>query len=98
METIYRYNLQVKTRQVVSMPKGAKILDVQVKESESSHQVSIAVWAIVDTSKEKEDRVFFMYGTGEEAPSVGDMKYISTMQIGAVVVHVFEDEYIELDI
>ena len=72
----------------VNIPKGAKILTLQVQ-----HETS-CIWALVDPLNELEERHFEIYATGEEIHyDMGiERKYINTFQLqgGMLVFHVFE--------
>ena len=87
-ETIWKFNLETTDYQTVKMPKGAEILDIQTQGGQP------CLWALVDPSKENEDRNFEVFGTGHKVS--GDMgisrKYIATYQLesGALIFHVFE--------
>jgi hypothetical protein len=69
----------------IEMPKGAKILTVQVQHNEPQ------LWAMVCTKMERETRHFKIFGTGHNIDTFPD-KYIGTFQIhdGTLVFHVFE--------
>ena len=87
MKTIYKYPLQVDDVQMVRMPQGATILDVQVQHGQP------CVWALVDPARPLQDRVFCMFGTGHEVPTEDVvLVHLSTIQLsgGGLVFHVFE--------
>lgn len=75
-------------RHTVKMPKDAEILTAQSQGDDAF------IWALVDPSKEVENRVFDTFGTGRDIRyDMGvERKYISTFQMdgGALVFHVFE--------
>ena len=85
-KTIWKFPLYVSDTVRVNMPKGAEILTVQ-RQGEQA-----CLWAIVDATAEREERVFEIYGTGNGM--VQDMgiqrKYIGTFQEPPFVWHVFE--------
>jgi len=87
MKTIWKFPLSSDDETSVKMPKGAKILDVQV-------QRGIAVlWALVDTTAPSTRRRLMVKGTGNDC---GDVPYhgehVGTYQLlgGALVFHVFD--------
>ena len=88
METIYKYELEVKDFQSIEMPKGAEILSVQ------SQAGIICIWAKVDTESTKRKRSFEIYGTGQEIieKNINQRKYLATIQLmgGRLVYHIFE--------
>lgn len=71
----------------IDMPKGARILSVQVQRGEPQ------VWGLVDPSAPKETRTFVLLGTGNVHASrlIVDCDYVGTFQIegGALVFHLF---------
>jgi len=86
MKTIFKYQLVVEDSQTIKIPKGGDILSLQVQ-----HGIP-CLWILVDTEqKEKESRVFEMYGTGHIIHDY-NKKYIGTFIIrkGLLVFHVFE--------
>lgn len=93
MNTIYKYNLKLDNTQTIEMPRGAKILDIQFKTADRFLQGELAMWAMVNTNKEIEERIFKLFGTGFEINYEGDKSliYLSTVQFNnAFDVHVFE--------
>lgn len=79
---IYKYTI-FETMPTV-MPKGAKILSVQVQKS------TVTAWALVDPyEKEEEIRHFRCYATGEDFNPENDI-YLATVQDGPFVWHVWE--------
>lgn len=84
MKRIYKYPLSASDAvQRIVMPKGAKILTVQVQGT------TPCLWALVDIREADEDRTIIIYGTGHNVVLNGN--YIGTYQIGSnLVFHVFE--------
>jgi hypothetical protein len=68
------------------MPKGAKILCVQMQG------VTPCLWAEVDTASDVEQRAIDIYGTGHPLPHYMNEHhhYIGTVQQGGFVWHVYE--------
>lgn len=85
MRTIYKFPLGVKHFTVISMPKGAEILTVQMQFGD------LCLWAIVDPEAEDEDRQFYIFPTGRPL-NLPEYEYIGTVQMrgGQLVWHVFE--------
>lgn len=83
---IYKYDIEIKDEQFISLPKFAEILTAQVQGS------SIVLWAIVYPNNTVEKRVIEIYGTGHPFPSagMGERKYISTVKKDELVWHIFE--------
>ena len=54
---------------------------------------SVTLWALVDPSKDVEDRKIHTMVTGARVPSDG-LEYLGTVQLagGSFVVHVFEEK------
>lgn len=80
---IYKYPLQLTDTQVIMMPRRAEILDVQVQKGQ------IQLWAMVDVEEPLTPRTFHIIGTGNKFTKKG-RRYISTIQDGAFVWHIFE--------
>lgn len=89
MSAVWKYELLAAEHFVLSMPKGAEVLTVQVQHGKPQ------LWARVDPTAEKEPRHFGVYGTGHriQDPSEGvRLAYVGTFQIdgGQLVFHLFE--------
>ncbi len=86
MKTIYKYPLSIGTKNVIEMPIGAKILDLQTQNG------TPGIWAMVDSGNQKVQRIFEIYGTGHMIDGPTDKDYVGTFQVsnGAFVFHVFE--------
>lgn len=70
----------------ISMPKGARLLTVQVQRKEP------CLWALVDPRAEKEERRFHVFGTGHPHPesTFAALRFVGTFQIeDTLVFHVF---------
>lgn len=87
MKSIWKFPLAVNDKQAIQMPKGAKILTVQVQGDGGLP----CIWALCDTEAPLENRLIAMFGTGHQAPE-GAADYIGTFQLhnGEFVFHVFE--------
>lgn len=85
---IFKYELQVTGRQVLSLPMGSEILTVQVQRGVPQ------LWALVDPSGNLVPTTIKMFGTGNpiDCNLEVDGYYISTIQLngGDLVFHVFE--------
>lgn len=96
MNTIHKFPLEITDQQVVTMPKGAQILTVQVQNE------MVCLWAVMDTVAAPEERKIEVFGTGNPIPKVNEWpqagqgrKFIGTFQFlgGKFVGHVFERVY-----
>jgi len=83
MKTIWKFPLELKGVQNLSLPCGSEVLHVAIQNQE------IFLWALVDTSMPSERREIEMIGTGNEIPDE-ERKYISTVVHNDLVWHVFE--------
>jgi hypothetical protein len=85
---IYKYELRVTDVQIISMPKGARVLHV------GNQHEHLCVWAVVDPSQPMIRRGFAVFGTGQLGvpQETDDVKYIGSVQMrgGALVRHVFD--------
>lgn len=79
---IFKYPLFITDRQWVPLPKGAKILDVQVQDT------TPCVWALVDQNAPVNHETVTIYGTGNPVPEKPGL-YIATFQSCGGVWHVF---------
>jgi hypothetical protein len=84
MKIIFKYLLSISDQVLLYLPEGAKILSVQGQADQ------LVLWAIVDTSKSVEPRMFSIYGTGNPFQS-DNARYIGTAQVNELVWHVFEE-------
>lgn len=82
---IWKYVLEIKDVQQISMPESAKLLTVQVQNN------ALCLWALVDKAKPMVEKMIKIYGTGNEIPFFTRAKdYIGTVQMGQLVWHVFK--------
>jgi hypothetical protein len=84
MKTIFKYKLETTGIQTISMPIGAGIVHTALQGE------NICIWAIVNDGNDLEMRIFHIFGTGHPITG-GDLKYISTVHVGALVFHIFEE-------
>ena len=89
MKVIHKFpmlNLQHNAVLEVEMPKGAKVLDIQVQNE------TAMIWAIVNPKHSTRKRVFHVFGTGFEMEDYEKKHYdyIKTVQNGPLVWHIFE--------
>lgn len=83
---IWKFPLSIYDKQIVDMPLGATILDVQEQGGE------LQVWALCNSKETiKEQRKFATFGTGEGLGTFHG-KFLKTVQLqgGTLVLHVFE--------
>lgn len=86
---MYKYPLDIQDEVVVMMPKGARVLSVQVQNGRP------CLWAAVDPSEQTlEERWFRIAGTGHPIQDDVVDGFIGTIQMydGRLVFHVFEME------
>jgi len=84
MRVIYKYPLRVVNKQHFDMYADSEIIGVQVQDND------IVMWAVVDTDRKMIEVAIRMYGTGEEfADEIDDLSFISTVQLGSFVWHLF---------
>jgi len=80
---IYKYQLRLTETQTISINSNARLLTVQMQNG------VITLWAMVDIKAPKEDRVFYIVGTGSEATYMVDKLYVGTVQANSFVWHIF---------
>ena len=82
--TIFKYQHPVDDSFEVRTFFGAALLDVQMQHG------LIALWFLVDTSREEQVRRFRVYGTGQPF-GLDDYRHVGTVQDVPYVWHIFED-------
>ena len=87
MSTIYKYTIETVPQQNITMPKKARILDIQVQKDQA------CIWALVDPTQETEEVLITTIGTGHDIQT-NPGKYVGTYQIdnGNLVFHVFAEQ------
>lgn len=70
MASIWKFEVPI--RGTVTMPVGARLLDVRVQDE------APYVWAIVDPGAKVEERKLSIIGTGHDAP---DGEYVGTFSV-----------------
>lgn len=85
--TIWKYPLVVETHQRIQMPKGSRILTVQVQRNQP------CIWVLVEPDNPYQIRNVYMYGSGYTIPvdKLAEHAYVGTFQLhdGRLVFHVF---------
>lgn len=84
MRAVWKFTLRTIDLQVIALPAGARLLDVQMQHGDPQ------LWAEVDIDAPIEPRVFAIVGTGHPMPEpVGE--YVATFQIVdfGLVFHVY---------
>ena len=86
MKVVWKYKLEIDDEVIILMPKGTKVLTVQVQDG------APCIWAAVDPNEKKEMRKFRIAGTGHPIDDTTVGGYIGTVQLhdGRLVLHVFE--------
>lgn len=84
MKTIWKYTIAPDELQI-QVPKESTVLFVGNQFEEAR------IWFLVDPAREKEPRMFRVYGTGHQVPDEPGA-YVGSfmMAYGALVFHVFE--------
>lgn len=82
---IWKYPLEVKHRQEITMPAGAQPLTVGVQG------YGLCLWALVDPERPQVVRAIGLRGTGAICdPEENVASYIGTVQMGPFVWHLFD--------
>lgn len=86
MKTIWKYELETLDIFGLEMPRGAEVLTVQMQHEKP------CLWALVDASEDKENRIFTIHGTGHHVSSAENKFYVGTYQLMGedLVFHLFE--------
>ena len=88
MKRVYKYPLDIQDEVIVMMPKGARVLSVQVQNGRP------CLWAAVDPNEMTlEERRFRIAGTGHPIQDDVVDGFIGTIQMydGRLVFHLFEE-------
>lgn len=85
MMKIWKWSIEITDRQTLMMPAGAKILDVQVQDTD------VALWALCNPDMPNVPRDIAIYGTGNHVPD-SPGQYLATVQThnNKLVWHVFD--------
>jgi len=81
MKVVWKYPLEITDEQIVRLPVGVQILDVQQQGQ------GLMMWVLVDKLIEAENFTIFITETGHDVPR--HRKYIATVQTGPLVWHVW---------
>ena len=90
-KAIWKYPLEITNAQIIKMPKGAKILSVQIQNKKP------CIWVMVDPDNDLLPKTLYSIGTGfnvdDEIDNDIETRYIGTYQVqgGSFVFHVFEE-------
>jgi hypothetical protein len=82
--TVHKFAFDVSDTVHVLMPKGAQVLHVD----QAVEGKLILLWALVEADAEKEERVFYVRGTGH--PVEDYLTHIGTTAGPVFVWHIFE--------
>lgn len=87
--TVWKFELSISDYYDILIPRGAKILTVQMQDH------AICAWALVDQNAPMVNRKFRIAGTGHQLVIEGtavEMQYVGSVQQlgGALVWHVFD--------
>lgn len=92
MNTIWKFELDntkdTAHRMRVEMPEGAFILAADFQGQQYS--TKLVVWALVEPTAKKIEKLFGVFLTGYKAPSLSAGRHIATLQRNDIVYHVFE--------
>lgn len=92
MKTIYKFVFEPQDNFTLQLPRGAKILSVQVQNEVP------CLWALVDNEEKLETREFWTRGTGHNCDELfygnelyRDIEFLGTFQMlgGKLVFHLF---------
>lgn len=83
--TIWKFPLQLALRQVLRVPRSARILSCQYQGG------VLTLWAFVDPDAAQEDLVVHIVGTGRDMPTNTPLQYLGTVQTEAYVWHVMAE-------
>jgi len=82
---IFKYPLTLDQWSKVAIPMGGEVLSCQEQNG------APYLWVLVNESAPVQVRKFHIYGTGHNIDNDIPMVFISTVQVGPFVWHVFEE-------
>lgn len=89
MITIYKYPIEITDTQNLELPIGCRILTAQLQND------NLWLWVLVDTNAPIFiDKTIRIFGTGnpiEPTRNLGNLQYLSTVQMNILVFHIFEE-------
>lgn len=87
MKTVWKFPLEIKDSQVLSMPIDSLIVSVQLQNGIP------CIWALVESESDCVDVLIHTFGTGHEIP-FGSRIYVGTYMLahGGIVFHVFKKD------
>ena len=87
MRMVYKYPVLLENYFEVTMPVGARILTVQIQNSEPQ------MWVLINPSFQNKIYRFRLVGTGHPIQDNEELSYIDTFQMrnGGLVFHLFLD-------
>jgi hypothetical protein len=85
---IFKYPIEEKGLQRISIPKDHKILSV------ANQNGQICIWILVDPSNEKKEFGFRVYETGHAVEGESNLEFLGTVpsKAGFLIFHVFKEE------
>lgn len=85
MKTIWKSDLAITDEQIISIPKGAKYLTIQMQRGMAR------LWYLADSLAPLVDTYIFMLSTGHPADQVEGCEFVDTFQLPEIglVYHVF---------
>jgi hypothetical protein len=89
MKTVYKYTLATTDEQILSLPKGSRILSVEEQNQ------NIVLYALVDTEEKQVcEYKIIVVGTGHIASDAADCEFLGTVKLlgGELMFHVFVKE------
>lgn len=96
MSVIWKYALRYPTtgRQTLQLPRGYKILDIQLQDEGPSSGEAVptpTLWAVVTPGYDLVSAHIDVVFTGNEIPEFGN--HISTLQLNGLVCHYFHSPF-----
>lgn len=90
---VYKYPIPLEEKFAIKMPRGAKLLHVEVQRYVSPDSYAVMLWALVDTAEPIVERAFRLVGTGHEFFEA--CEHVGTVQLygGTLVLHLFDLGY-----
>jgi hypothetical protein len=84
MLTVYKYDIPLKGRFTLELPRGAKILAFMAQHD------TPGIWALLDPEQLPQTRVFRLVGTGHQVGDQEQLDYLGSCVTRFFVWHLFE--------
>lgn len=90
MRTIFKYDIPSAPEFKIALPLFSDVISVQIQ---NGHPV---MWVLHETDNEKVNTVFRIFMTGEPIPPDYRGRWVGTLQLKDIVLHIFQNTVVEI--